>query len=94
MKKRRQRFADLLEELEGLSLEEQHVRLMNLGKPVDAEQESDDYEEDEQESLAIESTAAERMDQLRNELYELERLVKLADQTIKAGTEAKLNQLK
>lgn len=94
LKKRRQRFADLLEELEGLSLEEQHVRLMNLGKPVDAEQESDDYEEDEQESLAIESTAAERMDQLRNELYELERLVKLADQTIKAGTEAKLNQLK
>ena len=94
LKKRRQRFANLLEELEGLSLEEQHVRLMNLGKPVDAEQESDNYEEDEQESLAIESTAAERMDQLRNELYELERLVKLADQTIKAGTEAKLNQLK
>ena len=52
------------------------------------------YEEDEQESLAIESTAAERMDQLRDELYELERLVKLADQTIKTGTEAKLNELK
>ncbi len=94
LKRRRQRFADLLEELEGLSPEEQHARLINLGKPVDAEQESDDYEEDEQESLAIESTAAERMDQLRDELYELERLVKLADQTIKTGTEAKLNELK
>lgn len=94
LKRRRQRFADLLEELDGLSPEEQHARLVNLGKPVDSEKESDDYEEDEQESLAIESTAAERMDQLRDELYELERLVKLADQTIKTGTEAKLNELK
>ncbi|WP_416675778.1 helicase-related protein [Egbenema bharatensis] len=94
LKKRRQRFADLLDELEGLSPEEQHARLMNLGKPVDSEKESDDYEEDEQENLAIESTAAERMEQLRDELYELERLVKLAKQTIDTGTEMKLNKLK
>jgi len=94
LKRRRQRFADLLDELAGLSPEEQHARLINLGKPVDSEKESDDYEEDEQESLAIESTAAERMEQLRDELCELERLVKLAKQTIDAGTEMKLNTLK
>jgi len=94
LKRRRQRFADLLKELAGLSPEEQHARLINLGKPVDSEKESDDYEEDEQESLAIEATAAERMDQLRNELHELERLVRLAQQTIDAGTEMKLNTLK
>lgn len=94
LKRRRQRFADLLEELKGLSPEEQHARLINLSKPVDLEKESDDYEEDEQESLAIESTTAERLEQIRDELHELERLVKLAEQTIAAGTEMKLNQLK
>lgn len=94
LKKRQRRFADLLEELDGLSLTEQRDRLMNLGKPVDSEVESDDCDEEQLEDLAIESTVAEQLDQLREELRELERLVKLAQQTIDIGTETKLNALK
>ena len=94
LKKRQRRFADLLEELDELSPQEQKERLINLGKPVDPELESDDCEEEQLEELAIESTVAEQLDQLREELRELERLVKLAQQTIDIGTESKLNELK
>jgi superfamily II DNA or RNA helicase len=94
LKKRRQRFADLLEELDGLSPAEQRQRLLNLGKPVDSEAGSDDINDEELEDLAVESTVAEQMDQLREELRELERLVRLAQQTIDLGTETKLTKLK
>lgn len=94
LKRRRDRFTNLLEELDGLSPEEQQIRLVNMGKPVDAEQESDDRDEDELDDLVVESTVAERLDQLRDELCELERLVKLTKQTIETGTEMKLNKLK
>lgn len=94
LKKRQRRFADLLDELAGLSVAEQRDRLLNLGKPVDAELESDDCNEEELDNLAIESTVVEQLDQLREELRELERLVKLAQRTIDIGTERKLNALK
>jgi superfamily II DNA or RNA helicase len=94
LKKRQQRFANLLEELDDLSPAEQHQRLMNLGKPVDSEVESDDVDEEELEDLAVESTVAEKLEQLREELRELERLVKLTQQTIAIGTETKLTNLK
>lgn len=94
LKKRQRRFADLLKELDELSLEEQRDRLINLGRSVDAELESDDCDEEQLEDLAVESTVAEQLDQLREELRELERLVKLAQQTIDIGTETKLNALK
>lgn len=94
LKKRQRRFADLLEELDGLSVAEQRDRLLNLGKPVDTELESDDCNEEELDNLAIESTVVEQLDQLREELRELERLVKLAQRTIDIGTERKLNALK
>ncbi|MFB2837815.1 helicase-related protein [Floridanema evergladense] len=94
LKKRQRRFADLWEELKKLPPSEQRERLLNLGKPVDTEKESDDCEEEELENLASESTLAEQLDQLREELGELERLVKLAQQTIEIGSETKLNALK
>ena len=94
LKKRQKRFADLLEELSNLSPGEQRDRLMSLGKIVDSEQDSDDREEEELEALAIESTVVEEIDQLKEELDELERLVKLARETIEIGTERKLNALK
>ncbi len=93
LKKRQRRFADLLEELAGLSTAEQRDRLMNLGKPVDSELESDDCDDEQLDDLAVESTVAEQLDQLREELRELERLVKLTQQTIDIGTETKLNAL-
>jgi len=94
LKRRQRRFADLLSELDGLSVAEQRERLMNLGKPIDSEVESDDCDEQQLEDLAIESTVAEQLEQLREECKELERLVKLAQQTINIGTETKLNALK
>jgi len=103
LKKRQQRFSSLLDEIEGLSVAEQRDsealppladRLMNLGKPVDSEIESDDCDEEQLEDLAVESTVAEQLDQLHEELRELERLVKLTQQTIALGTETKLNALK
>jgi superfamily II DNA or RNA helicase len=94
LKKRHKRFADLLKELDELSPQEQKERLINLGKPVDPELESDDCEEEQLEELAISSTVVEQLDQLREELQELERLVKLAQKTIDIGTESKLNELK
>lgn len=94
LNKRKQRFSNLLNELEGLSPEEQHSRLMNLGRPVDNEKDSDDCEEEELDEIAIESTVVERMDQLREELKALEGLVRLAQETLDMGTEMKLNKFK
>ena len=94
LKKRQKRFADLLEELDNLPPGEQRDRLIGLGKIVDSEQDSDDCDEEQLEDLAIESTVVEQIDELREELDELERLVKLAQETIEIGTERKLNALK
>ncbi|MEG3936096.1 helicase-related protein [Microcoleus sp. T3_B1] len=94
LKRRQRRFAELLEELSQLSPEAQHQRLLTLGKIPDSEQESEDCEEEQLEELAIESTVSEQLDQLREELQELGKLVKLAQKTIDIGTEAKLNKLK
>lgn len=65
LKKRQQRFSDLLEELDNLSPAEQRQRLQNMGKSVDYEKESDDINDEELEDLAVESTLAEQLDQLR-----------------------------
>lgn len=94
LERRKLRFAQLVEELDKLSHQEQRQRLINLGKVVDPEVESDDCEEEQLEALAIESTVAEQVDQLREELRELNRLVKLTDQVIQIGTETKLYRLK
>ena len=94
LKNRQRRFTDLLEELAGLSPAEQRDRLMNMGRSVDVELESDDCDEDQLEELAVEATLAEQLDKLREELRELARLVKLAQQTIDIGTETKLQALK
>ncbi|MBW4558791.1 MAG: DUF3883 domain-containing protein [Trichormus sp. ATA11-4-KO1] len=94
LERRKVRFAQLVEELDKLSPQEQRQRLINLGKVVDPEVESDDCEEEQLEELAIESTVAEQVDQLREELRELNRLVKLTDQVIQIGTETKLYRLK
>ncbi|MBE9213631.1 DUF3883 domain-containing protein [Plectonema cf. radiosum LEGE 06105] len=94
LERRKQRFTQLVEELDKLSPKEQKQHLINLGKFVDPEVESDDCEEEQLEELAIESTVAEQVDQLREELRELNRLVKLTQQVIDIGTETKLNRFK
>lgn len=94
LNKREKRFADLLEELEKLSPAEQHKRLTELGRVTDSEQDEDDYQEDELEVYAIESTVAQQIDQLQDELFALRQLVKLAKDTIDTGKETKLKALK
>ncbi|WP_107668050.1 helicase-related protein, partial [Cyanothece sp. BG0011] len=94
LKKREKRFADLLEELETLSPTEQHARLMELGRVVDPEMEDEDYDGEELDEIAIDSTVAEQLDQLQDELVALRHLVNLAKKTIEIGQETKLNALK
>lgn len=95
LKKRRQRFVDLLEELNNLSPVEQRDRLMSLGKIVDLEQDSDDCDEEQLENLAIESTVVEQIDELREELDELERLLSSPDYLHDlAPMELKISKLK
>ncbi|ERT08622.1 DEAD/DEAH box helicase family protein [Lyngbya aestuarii BL J] len=93
LKRRYQRFSNLLEELEQLSPQEQRQRLMNFGCSVNTETDNEDRSEDELENVAVESTIAEKIEQLREELQELKRLVKLTQETIELGTERKLNEL-
>jgi len=64
LKKREKRFADLLEELAGLSVAEQHQRLRNLGRIRDREMSDEDYDPEELDEIAIDSTVAEQLDQL------------------------------
>lgn len=94
LKKREKRFADLLEELSDLSPAQQQQRLMNLGRIPDPEMEEDDYEGEELDQMAIDSTVAEQIDQLEEELMALQQLVKLTEQAINLGEETKLNALK
>ncbi|MEY3825348.1 MAG: hypothetical protein RLZZ148_160 [Cyanobacteriota bacterium] len=94
LKKREKRFADFLEELAGLSVAEQHQRLRNLGRIRDMEMSDEDYESEELDEIAIDSTVAEQLDQLQGELEALRPLVKLAKKTIELGEETKLKALK
>jgi len=96
LRKRADRIAARLAELESLPPAEQAKRLreLRLAEPLDSEQEPDDATE-EQEELAVEGVVvAETLDGMRTEIAALERLVVQADQTIAGGEEAKLVALR
>jgi superfamily II DNA or RNA helicase len=94
LKKRHDRFVNLLAELEKMTYEEQIKRLRELGRVVDSELDPDDFEEDDLDNIASDSTLVEEIDDLRDELQALKQLVKLAEHTISTGNETKLNALK
>ncbi len=95
LERRYQRFSGFLQELQGLPPAEQRERLQALQLlALDEEQEFDDQEESEQDEAAAQVTAAERIDDLRREVRELERLVKLARATLDLGEETKLVALR
>ena len=94
LKKRHDRFALLLAELEKLPREQQEKRLRELGRIVDQEQDSDDWDETELDEIISDSTVVEELEQLREELQALQQLVKLAEKTIATGNETKLQALK
>lgn len=92
--RRRDRFRDILVEIEALPPSEReqalaHYRLVD----VDAEQDMEDQDEEQQEKLLDAAMVSDRIDELRAEVTELERLVEKADSTRQAGTEAKLEAL-
>jgi superfamily II DNA or RNA helicase len=96
--RRRDRFKTILGEVDGLPPSERdkvlaRYRLIDLDT-VDAEQESDDQEEAQEDILVDSTLVAERVDQLRDEVRELERLTKLAHETRDRGEEAKLAALR
>jgi superfamily II DNA or RNA helicase len=94
LRKRRDRFAAILDELDGLRPAEQARRLQQLRLlDVDDEQDEDDHEESELDELVEGTLAIDRVDQLRIEVIALRRLVDLAEQTIALGEETKLRTL-
>ena len=95
LERRHGRFSKLLEELKGLTPAEQRQRLQELQLLVmDEEQELDDQEEEAQDEAATQVTAAERIDDLRREVRELEQLIKLAKATETLEEETKLAALR
>lgn len=94
LQKRYDRLEKLLSELEKMTYEEQIKRLRELGRLVDSELDPDDYEEEDLDDIASDSTVVEEIDDLRDELQALKQLVKLTEQTITIGNETKLNALK
>ena len=94
LRKRRDRFAAILDELDGLRPNEQARRLQQFRLlDADDERDEDDQDENELDDLVEGTLAVERLDQLRTEVASLRRLVDLADQTIALGEEAKLRTL-
>ena len=91
LERRHERFNGWLRELEGLSPDEQAQRLVELQLiEVDEEQEFDDQEELTQDEAAARVTAVQRIGDLRREVRELERLIRLAKDTQALGEETKL----
>ncbi len=95
LERRHERFSGWLRELEDLPPEEQARRLAELQLiDVDEEQEFDDQEELIQDEAATQMTAAQRIDDLRREVQELERLIRLTRETQALGEETKLQMLR
>ena len=95
LRKRRDRFVAVLDELEALRPADQARRLQQLRLlDADDERDEDDQEEGELDELVEGTLAIERVDQLRSEVAALQRLVQLADQTMTLDDETKLTTLR
>ncbi|NTV62233.1 MAG: DUF3883 domain-containing protein, partial [Oscillochloris sp.] len=95
IRKRRDRFVAVLDELDGLRPAEQARRLQQLRLlDIDDEQDEGDLDDAQQDDLIEGTLAVERVEQLRAEVAQLRRLVDLAEQTIALGEEAKLQKLR
>jgi superfamily II DNA or RNA helicase len=95
--KRAKRIAVRIEEIEATPQGERQKKLAELRLVPELEDEElgpEDATEESQDIAAEGIVVAETLDQMRAEIVELERLARLADQTIDAGEEAKLSALK
>jgi len=99
--KRAERLSSLADELEGMSQAEQSRRLASLARTSvggsaagDDEVDYADADEDSEERLVTEVSAAAHIEGLRREVNELRGLVAQAEEVIAAGEEAKLSALR
>ncbi|MCA9906604.1 MAG: DEAD/DEAH box helicase family protein, partial [Anaerolineae bacterium] len=95
LERRFERFNEVLREVEMLpsAKREAYLRQQNLLEAYDDEQESDDADEFLNEVAATNVTAAERIDDLKNEVGALTQLVKQARHVESMGEERKLQAL-
>ncbi len=96
LRKRADRIADRIAEVEALPPEERARRLAELRvlNEVDAEQDLEDATESTEDTAVAEVVVAETLDGMRAEVRRLERLLVQADETIEVGEEAKLTALR
>ena len=92
--RRFKRLEDILNELESLSKEQQQRRLLRLSGFVDEEQDEGDLDETERDTLLNETTAAEQLYQLQEELSTLRELVAEAKQIYEHAPDNKLASLR
>lgn len=94
LRRRLERQQQLLEELEKLPPAEQRRRLLQLaGRLADVERDEDDLGEQERDVLVDEVTAAQHLDQLREEIAALRDLVEYAERVYRNAPDSKLNKL-
>ncbi len=94
LERRYKRLEDILKELESLSQEQQQRRLLRLSGVVDEERDEDDLDEKERDTLLNETTAAEQLYQLQEELAALRELVAEARQIYEHAPDNKLASLR
>jgi superfamily II DNA or RNA helicase len=95
LQRRLERQEKLLEELEALLPAEQRRRLLQIaGRTVDAERDEDDLDEQERDALVDETTAAEHLGELREEIAALRDLVDHAEAVYRNAPDSKLKRLR
>lgn len=95
LRNRRRKFQDIIDEVERLPEAKRAQRLRELRLiDWDEEVESDDEDDATEELLVNSATAADRLEDLRREVDELDRLIGHAEQTMAAEEESKLDALR
>ena len=95
LRRRHQKLADLLRELDSLPPAQRARRLAQLqGRLSDSEQDEDDLDEAARDALIDEATSAAQLDQLRAELAELAELVARVGRVREMGRDSKLVALR
>lgn len=94
LERRYKRLQDILEELESLPQEQQQRRLLRLSGVIDEERDEGDLDESERDALLNETTAADQLFQLQEEMAALRDLVAEARQIYEHAPDNKLASLR
>jgi superfamily II DNA or RNA helicase len=95
LKRRLKKQQDLLEEVKSLPQDRQRQRLGELtGRLIDDERDEGDLDEQERDQLVNDFSAAERVEQLEEEIVALRELVEYARTVFESASDSKLNALR